>query len=78
MKKAEWLRKAVKRKLKERDKGVVDFIWIMRHFFGHLRDWIEEMEDPRHSSYPVRSGFYGTDEKHMLCWEYASDGRSVQ
>ncbi|MCI9147637.1 MAG: hypothetical protein HFG73_05145, partial [Hungatella sp.] len=47
MKKAEWLRKAVKRKLKERDKGVVDFIWIMRHFFGHLRDWIEEMEDPR-------------------------------
>lgn len=53
MKKAEWLRKAVKRKLKERDKGVVDFIWIMRHFFGHLRDWIEEMEDPRHSSYTI-------------------------
>lgn len=53
MRKAKWLRKAVKRKLKEKDKGIVDFIWIMRHFFGHLRDWIEEMEDPCHPGYTI-------------------------
>lgn len=53
MRKEKWLRKAVKRKLKEKDKRIVDFIWIMRHFFGHLRDWIEEMEDPRHPSYTI-------------------------
>lgn len=50
-KRQDWMRKAVKRKMKERDKGIVDFVWIMRHFFGHLREWIEEMADPRHPSY---------------------------
>lgn len=50
-KRPDWLRKAVKRKMKEKDKGIVDFVWIMRHFFGHLREWIEEMEDPRYPSY---------------------------
>lgn len=50
-KRNEWIRKAVKRKKKEKDRGVVDLMMIMHHFFKELPEWIDEMKDPRHPSY---------------------------
>lgn len=46
-----WLKKAAKRKLKKKDRGVVDFMMIMHHFFADLANWINEMADPRNLSY---------------------------
>lgn len=52
MKKAkDWLRKASKRKKKQKDRGVVDFMRIMYHFFAELSQWFNEIEDPRNLSY---------------------------
>jgi hypothetical protein len=51
VKRNEWIRKKLKREKKKQDKGIVDLMMIMNHFFKHLREWIEEMTDPRHSSY---------------------------
>lgn len=52
MKKAkDWLRKAAKRKKKQKDRGIVDFMRIMYHFFAELPQWINEMADPRNLSY---------------------------
>ena len=45
------MRKALKRKKKEKDRGIVDLMMVMHHFFKELPVWIEEMEDPRHPSY---------------------------
>lgn len=45
------MRKAEKRKYKQKDRGIVDFIRIIKHFFGELPQWINEMTDPRHQSY---------------------------
>ena len=45
------LRKADKRKIKEQDKGIVDFTKSVNHYFKNLRKWINEMLDPRHQSY---------------------------
>ena len=45
--------KAEKRKLKKKDRGIVDFIKIVKHFFKNLNQWIEEMTDPRHPSYSI-------------------------
>lgn len=50
-KRNEWVRKALKRKKKEKDRGIVDLLMVMHHFFKELSVWIEEMEDPRHPSY---------------------------
>ncbi len=50
-KRNEWVRKALKRKKKEKDRGIVDLMMIMHHFFKELPAWIDEMEDPRHPSY---------------------------
>ena len=50
-KRKEWVRKALKRKKKEKDRGIVDLMMVMHHFFKELPVWIEEMEDPRHPSY---------------------------
>ncbi len=50
-KRNEWVRKALKRKKKEKDRGIVDLMMIMHHFFKELPVWIEEMKDPRHQSY---------------------------
>jgi len=50
-KKKDWQTKAIKRKYKEQDKGILGILFIVRHFFGHLTEWIEEMEDPRNISY---------------------------
>jgi len=50
-KRNEWVRKALKRKKKEKDRGIVDLMMVMHHFFKELPEWIEEMDDPRHPSY---------------------------
>ncbi len=50
-KRNEWVRKALKRTKKEKDRGIVDLMMIMHHFFKELPAWIEEMKDPRHPSY---------------------------
>ena len=50
-KKKDWQTKAIKRKYKEQDKGILGIMFIMKHFFKHLNEWIEEMEDPRNISY---------------------------
>lgn len=47
----EWVRKSLKRKKKEKDRGIVDLMMIMHHFFKELPLWIDEMKDPRHCSY---------------------------
>ena len=51
-KRNEWLTKRIKRRFRKRkDKGVVDFIKIVRHFFKELPHRIEEIIDPRNESY---------------------------
>ena len=51
-KKSEWIRKKTKRKKREEcDKGIVDLIMVIRHFFKKLNLWISEMEEPRNESY---------------------------
>ncbi len=54
-KRNEWVRKALKRKKKEEDRGIVGLMMIMHHFFKELPVWIEEMTDPRHQSYIIYS-----------------------
>ena len=50
----QWKTKTDKRKAKAADKGIVELIFIIRHFFkGKFNDWINEMTDPRHPSYTV-------------------------
>lgn len=36
---------------KEQDRGMVDIMMIIHHFFKEFPAWISEMENPRHSSY---------------------------
>lgn len=43
--------KEERRKHKKRDRGIVDFMMVMNHFFYSLREWILEMDDPRNQSY---------------------------
>ena len=50
-KKADWLTKAKKRKAKKKDRGIVDVLMLMRHFFKELPQWLDEMADPRNPSY---------------------------
>ena len=52
MKKCQWKRKIDKRKKRnETDKGIVDFVMVIRHFFQCLPEWISEIKDPRNISY---------------------------
>lgn len=51
MQKTQKLTKADRRKLKEADRGLVDFLQVMRHFFGNLPQWLNGMGDWRHQSY---------------------------
>ena len=50
-KRNEWVRKALKREEKEKDRGIVGLIRIMFHYFKELSQWINSMKDPRHLSY---------------------------
>ena len=52
-KRNEWVRKALKRKKKEKDRGIVDFMKIVHHFFKELPQWINAMDDPRNPSYTI-------------------------
>ena len=45
------MRKREKRERKRRDRGIVDFMMVMNHFFHSLREWLMEMDDPRNQSY---------------------------
>ena len=45
------MRKAEKRKKKQRDKGIVDFMMVQQHFWKELKVWLNEMDDPRNESY---------------------------
>ena len=47
----EWIRKSKKRQIKKKDCGIVDWMMIVNHFFKELPQWINEMKDPRNSSY---------------------------
>ena len=45
------MRKAEKRKKKQQDKGIVDFMMVQQHFWKDLKVWLNEMDDPRNESY---------------------------
>ncbi len=45
------MRKREKRERKKHDRGIVDFMMVTNHFFHSLREWINEMDDPRNQSY---------------------------
>ena len=75
-KRLEWVRKKTKRtERKKHDKGIVEFIKIVRHFFGELNEWIEEMEDPRNESYITYSQ---KDFFYMGCLKNACSVESMK
>lgn len=43
--------KREKRKQKEKERGIIDFMMVTNHFFHLLGKWISEMSDPRNLSY---------------------------
>ena len=51
-KRNEWVRKNILREERRKsDRGIVDVIKIIRHYFKKMPEWIEEIKDPRHQSY---------------------------
>ena len=50
-KRKDWLTKTRKRKVKKKDRGIVDVMRIFYHFFEELPQWLNEMSDPRNPSY---------------------------
>ena len=52
---SDYLTKAKKRRAKKKDRGIVDVMMLMRHFFKKLPQWLNEMEDPRNPSYTIYS-----------------------
>ena len=52
-KKKDWLTKTKKRRIKKEERGIVDLLKIISHFFHELPQWINEMTDPRNPSYTV-------------------------
>ena len=52
-KKADWLTKAKKRKAKKKDRGIVDGMMLIHHFFEELPQWLNEMTDLRNPSYII-------------------------
>ena len=54
-KKADWITKEKKRKIKKKDKGIVEIMMLMHHFFKELPVWLNEMTDPRNPSYTTYS-----------------------
>lgn len=47
----EWITKKMKRQQKKQDRGIVDLMKIISHYFKNLTEWIHELKDPRHQSY---------------------------
>ncbi len=54
-KKADWLTKEKKRKIKKKDKGIMEIMMLMHHFFKEFPVWLNEMTDPRNPSYTTYS-----------------------
>lgn len=52
-KKADWITKPMKRRIKKEERGIVDLMKIVFHFFQELPQWINEMTDPRNPSYII-------------------------
>ena len=50
-KKEDWITKKMKRKVKKEERGIVDLMRIVFHFFRELPQWINEMTDPRNPAY---------------------------
>ena len=50
-KKEDWITKAMKRRIKKEERGIVDLMKVIFHFFRELPQWINEMTDPRNPSY---------------------------
>ena len=46
-----WNTKKKKRAVREKDRGIVDMMRIIQHFFAGLSSWLDEMDDPRNQSY---------------------------
>lgn len=46
-----YLSKAEKRKLKKQDRGFVEILEVVHHFFKDFSKWINEITDPRNKSY---------------------------
>ena len=46
-------RKKEKKKKRKKERGIVNFMMITHHFFHSLREWLLEIEDPRHQSYII-------------------------
>ena len=54
-KKADWLTKSKKRKIKQKDRGIVEIMMLTHHFFKELPLWLNEITDPRNPSYTTYS-----------------------
>lgn len=50
-KKEDWITKEMKRRVKKEERGIVDLMRIVFHFFRELPQWINEMTDPRNLAY---------------------------
>lgn len=46
-----WNTKKKKRTVRKRDRGIVDLMMVIHHFFAALSGWLDEMDDPRNQSY---------------------------
>ena len=46
-----WNTKKKKREVRKKDRGIVDMMRIVQHFFAGLGSWLDEMDDPRNQSY---------------------------
>ena len=40
--------KKEKREKRKKERGIVNFMMITHHFFHSLREWLLEIENPRH------------------------------
>ena len=58
------MKKEEKRKIKEKDRGIVDFIRLQQHFGKELNIWINEMADPRNPSYNTYT------QANLVLWAY--------
>ena len=70
-KKADWMTKAKKRKVKKRDRGIVDVMMLMQHYFKELSLWLYHL-------HPSRPGSDGGHEKYLCGQEHALNGRKLQ
>ena len=46
-----YLSKAEKRELKKQDRGFIEILEVVHHFFKDFMKWVDEITDPRNKSY---------------------------